>query len=52
MSDSSEKRDMIRRIATEERFVYEIMLACLVITLTSLQQLRKIGAFKNKKKSG
>jgi hypothetical protein len=33
---------MIRGIATEEQFVYEIILLCLVIPLTSLDALRKI----------
>ena len=33
---------MIRGIAIEESFLYEIMWLCQVITLTRLQKLRKI----------
>ena len=35
-------RRMIRGIATEEQFIYEITWLCLVLTLTSLQKLSKI----------
>jgi phage replication O-like protein O len=40
---------MIRGIATEEQFVYEIILLCLVIPLTSLDALRKIGGIQQTK---
>jgi hypothetical protein len=40
---------MIRGIATEERFVYEIMLACLVIKLTGLDELRNIKSIQGTK---
>jgi hypothetical protein len=40
---------MIRGIAADERFVDENVL-CPVIALTSLQKLRKMGAFKVQKK--
>ena len=33
---------MIWGIATDEEFIYEIMWLCLIITLTSLDELRKI----------
>jgi hypothetical protein len=54
MSDSSEKRTSEKRtsdpgIIAEERFVYEIILVCLVITLTSLHQLRKIRGIQGTK---
>jgi hypothetical protein len=41
--------DMIRGTATEERFIYEIMWLCLAMTLTSLQQLRKIRGIQGTK---
>jgi hypothetical protein len=37
---------MIRGIATGERFVYEIMLACPGITLTGLDELRNIKSIQ------
>jgi hypothetical protein len=40
---------MILGIATEEQFVYEIMLVCLGITLTNLDELRKIGDIQGTK---
>jgi hypothetical protein len=44
---------MIRGIAASEKFIYEIMVVCLVITLTSLQKLRKIrGIQTHKRKDG
>jgi hypothetical protein len=46
---SGEERHLSRGIAAEERFVYEIMLLCLVIPLTSLQKLRKIEDIQNTK---
>jgi hypothetical protein len=39
----------IRGIAADGQFVYEIMLLCLVLTLTTLQKLRKMGASKSTK---
>jgi hypothetical protein len=36
MSDSPRRGEMVRGIAAEEQFVYEIMWSCLVITLTNL----------------
>jgi hypothetical protein len=41
--------NMIRGIAAEERFAYEIMRSCLVITLTSLDELRKIRGIQDTK---
>jgi hypothetical protein len=43
---------MIRGIDAEEQFIYEILLVCLVITLTSIHQLRKIRDIQKQKKSG
>ena len=43
MSDPFEKEHLIRGIAAEERFLYEIMWLSLVITLTILDELGKIG---------
>jgi hypothetical protein len=43
---------MIRGIAAWEGFIYEIMVLCLVIPLTSLQKLRKIRDIQKQKKSG
>ena len=40
---------MIRGIAAEEWFIYEITQLCLVITLTSLQKLRKIRGIQTTK---
>ncbi len=40
---------MIRGIAAEELFIYEIMWLCLVIALTSLQKLRKIRGIQGTK---
>jgi hypothetical protein len=40
---------MIRGIAAEERFAYEIMLLCLVIPLTSSYKLRKIRGIQRTK---
>jgi hypothetical protein len=40
---------LIRGIAAEERFVDEIILVCLVITLTSLQKLLKIRSIQGTK---
>jgi hypothetical protein len=40
---------MIRGIAAEERFVYEIMQLCLVITLTNLDDLLKIRGIQKQK---
>jgi hypothetical protein len=40
---------MIRGIAAEERFIYEIMRLCLVITLTRLDELRKIRVIQGTK---
>jgi hypothetical protein len=42
MSDSSKERRNDPGIATEEWFLDEIMSLCLVITLTILDELRKI----------
>src|ERR671915_1125478 len=41
--------DMIRGIAALEKFIYEIMLLCLVMTLTSLHELRKIRGIQKQK---
>jgi hypothetical protein len=41
--------NLIRGIAAEERFIYEIRLVCLVMTLTSLDELRKIGGIQGTK---
>jgi hypothetical protein len=43
------REDMIRGIAAEERFVYEIMWLCLEIPLTSLHQLHKIRGIQKQK---
>jgi hypothetical protein len=43
---------MIRGIAALERIIYEIMWLCLGITLTSLEELRKIRGIQKQKKSG
>jgi hypothetical protein len=40
---------MIRGIAAEGLFVYEIMWLCLVIALTNLDELRKIGGIQKQK---
>jgi hypothetical protein len=40
---------MIRGIAAEEKFNYEIMVVCLVITLTGLDELRKIMGIQGTK---
>jgi hypothetical protein len=40
---------MIRGIATEEQFLYEIMWLYLVITLTNLDELRKIRGIQGTK---
>ena len=40
---------MIRGIAASEPFVYDIVLLCLVITLTSLDELRKIRGIQKQK---
>jgi hypothetical protein len=49
MSELSEKRGMIRGIAASEKFLYEIVQLCLVMTLTSLHQLRKIRDIQKQK---
>jgi hypothetical protein len=49
MSDSSVKRTSNPGITAEERFVYEIILVCLIIMLTSLHQLRKIRGIQGTK---
>jgi hypothetical protein len=49
MLSSYEKRALIWGIATEERFIYEIMVVCLVIPLTSLDELRKIRGIQGTK---
>jgi hypothetical protein len=41
---------LIRGIAASERFIYEIMLLCLVITLTSLDEVRKIRRYSTHKR--
>jgi hypothetical protein len=40
---------MIRGISTSGRFIYEIMLLCLVITLTNLDDLLKIRDIQDTK---
>jgi hypothetical protein len=50
---SDEERAQIRGIAAEEQLIYEIMLVCLVITLTSLHDPLKIwGRSTHKYKDG
>jgi hypothetical protein len=49
---NQERGGMIRGIAAEEEFLYEIMLRGLVLTLTNLDDLLKIRDIQNKKKSG
>jgi hypothetical protein len=46
---SQRRGGMIRGIAAEERFVYEIMQLCLVITLTNLDDLLKIRRIQKQK---
>jgi hypothetical protein len=41
---------MVRGIAAEERFLYEIMLGGLVLTLTNLDEMRKIRGIPKQKK--
>jgi hypothetical protein len=41
---------MIRGIAASEPFVYEIVLLCLVITLTSFDEVRKIRGHSTHKR--
>ena len=48
----SRRGNHFRGIAAEEQFVYEIMLLCLVMTLTSPQKLRKIRGIQHKRKDG
>jgi hypothetical protein len=43
---------MIRGIDAEEQFIYEILLVCLVITLTNLDEVRRIRGIQKQKKSG
>jgi hypothetical protein len=42
MSNSSRRGEMIRGIAIEESFLYEITWLCLIIALTTLGKVRKI----------
>jgi hypothetical protein len=49
-SPNVRQAEMIRGIAAEKRFLYEIMLLCPVITLTSLDELRKIRGIQTHKR--
>jgi hypothetical protein len=46
LSDPFKKRHLVRGIAAEERFIYEIMWLCLVLTLTCLDEVRKMRSIQ------
>jgi hypothetical protein len=48
-SISTRKEYLARGIAKEREFIYEIMRLCLVITLTSLNELRKMRSIQGTK---